>query len=104
MVTDIDREHAVATAALCKPRLPPETPVSHCRRGGQKGAENCQLVHALSAGRVDFLLGEMVLHLRLYYGYGVPDCFGLAAKGWSTVLVAVLLTSSLCWKPSLICT
>ena len=53
---------------------------------------------------MDFSLGEMVLHLRLYYGYGVPDYFGLAVKGWSTVLVAVLLTSSLCWKPSHICT
>ena len=104
MVTDIDREHAVAMDAPFQPRLPPEFPFDRGRCGGQKGAENCQLVHALSAGRVDFSLGEMVLHLRLYYGYGVPDYFGLAVKGWSTVLVAVLLTSSLCWKPSLICT
>ena len=61
-------------------------------------------MHALSAGYVHFSLGEMVLDLRLYYGYGVSDCFGLAVKGWSTVLVAVLLTSSLCWKLSHICT
>lgn len=61
-------------------------------------------MHALSAVYVDLSLGEMVLDLRLYYGYGVPDCFGLAVKGWSTVLVAVLLTSSLCCKPSHICT